>query len=82
MIHCTEELFGDPKAMKQLSKVTNLDNTRISYKHHCFARVDKNNYAYIKLKVAELYNLNVNANGKSYIIIPVEDLQNTLSKRA
>lgn len=74
MIHCAEELFKDPKAMKQLSKVTNLDNTRISYKCHHFTRVDKNNYVYVKLKVAELYNLNINANGKSYIIMSVEDL--------
>ena len=82
MIYCAERLFKDFKAMKQLSKVTNLDNTRISYKCHHFARVDKNNYVYIKLKVAELYNLNINANGKSYIIMSVEDLQNTLSKKA
>lgn len=83
MITCAEEVFNDKKVMKQLSKVTNLYNNRLSYNGKYFARVDNNNNIYLKLTVAEILKIDINnANGKSYIILSEEEIKKQLSKKA
>lgn len=82
MIDCAEKIYNDRSAMKQLSRITNLENNRLSYKGKHFARVDKFNNVYIKTIVAKVLGIDYNANGKSYIILTIDELKNTLSKRA
>lgn len=82
MIDCAEEIYGDRSVMKQLSKVTNLETNRLSYKGKHFARVDKFNNVYIKTTVAKVLGIDYNANGKSYIILTINELKNALSKKA
>ena len=77
MIRCAEVEFGNKSALKQISKVSSLNNNRISYKGHNHALIDNDNNIYIKTKVAELLGIDVeNANGKSYIIVNLNKLSN------
>ena len=82
MIDCAEKIYNDRSVMKQLSRITNLDNNRLSYKGKHFARVDKFNNVYIKTTVAKVLGIDYNADGKSYIILTIDELKNTLSKKA
>lgn len=82
MLDCAEKIYNDRKILKQLSRLTCLDSNRLSYKGKHFARVDKFDNVYIKTTVAEILNIKGNANGKSYIIISLEELRNMLSKKA
>lgn len=89
MIDCAIKLFNEDwsaknrKVLKSLSRLTNIYSNRLSYKGKHFARVDKFNNVYIKTSVADLLNIEYdNANGKSYIIISLDDLLNKLSKKA
>lgn len=80
MLSCAEALFNSRKAMKQISKVTNLNNNRLSYKSKHFARVIDGSI-YLKKSVADILSIEYDqneANGKSYIILD----KNKLSKKA
>lgn len=66
--------------MKQISRVTKLDNNRLSYKGKHFARIIDGSI-YLKKSVADILSIEYDqdkANGKSYIILD----KNKLSKKA
>lgn len=80
MISCAEELYKSRKSMKQISRVTKLDNNRLSYKGKHFARIIDGSI-YLKKSVADILSIEYDqdkANGKSYIILD----KNKLSKKA
>lgn len=69
MIECAEQLFNNKLVLKQLSRVTDINSKRLSYKGKHFARIENDNII-IKVSVAKLLGYDVsNANGKSYITI-------------
>lgn len=78
MISCAEVVFNSRKSMKQISKITDLNNNRLSYKGKHFAKII-NGSIYLKKSVADILSIEYDqdkANGKSYIILDKNKLSN------